>query len=106
MRSVTVAGTRASAARDAVAALCEHGLDPAELIPEVESRMRPIVPHDTGAWWTTDPKTLLPTVPGVGEPPSYAGDLFSAADYDVFHRLDQTSRDAAIEPPTFARAVT
>lgn len=98
MGSVTVAGTRASAARDAVAALSEQGLDPAELLQEVEARMRPIVPHDTGAWWTTDPETLLPTVLGVSEPPSYAGDLFSPADYDVFDRLDQTSRDAVLEP--------
>ena len=60
--------------------------------------MRPIVPHDTGAWWTTDRETLLPTVLGVSEPPAYFGDLFSPADFDVFDRLDQTSRDTAIEP--------
>jgi DNA-binding CsgD family transcriptional regulator len=98
MRSVTVAGTRASAARDAIAALCEHGLDPAELLQEVESRMRPIVPHDTGAWWTTDPETLLPTVLGVSEPPSYSEALFSPEDYDVFDGLDRASRDTALEP--------
>jgi DNA-binding CsgD family transcriptional regulator len=98
MGSVTVSGTRASATRDAVAALCEQGLDPAELLQEVESRLHPIVPHDTGAWWTTDPETLLPTVVGVSEPPSYSGELFSPADYDVFERLDRTSRDAMIEP--------
>ncbi len=62
MRSVSVAGTRASAARDAIAALSEHGLDPAELLHEVESRIRSIVPCDTGAWWTTDPETLLPVL--------------------------------------------
>jgi DNA-binding CsgD family transcriptional regulator len=100
MRSVAVTGTRASAAREAVAALCEHGLDPAELLREVESRMRPIVPHDTGAWWTTDPETLLPTVLGANEPPSHSGPLFSPADYDVFDRLDRASRDAALEPDT------
>jgi DNA-binding CsgD family transcriptional regulator len=98
MRSVTVSGTRASAARDAIAALSEHGLDPAELLHEVESRMHAIVPHDAGAWWTTDPETLLPTVLGASEPPSHGGDLFSAEDYDVFDRLDQTSRDTMIEP--------
>lgn len=100
MRSVTVAGTRATATRDAIAALSEHGLDPAELLHEVEYRMRAIVPYDTGAWWTTDPETLLPTVLGVSEPPSYSGDLFSPADYDVFNRLDQTSRDTALKPLT------
>jgi DNA-binding CsgD family transcriptional regulator len=98
MRSVTVAGTRASAASDAIAALSEHGLDPAELLQEVESRMRPIVPYETGAWWTTDPETLLPTVLGLSEPPSFSGALFSPADYDVFDRLDQASRDTALEP--------
>jgi DNA-binding CsgD family transcriptional regulator len=60
--------------------------------------MRPIVPHDAGAWWTTDPETLLPTVLGGSEPSSYSGDLFSAVDYDVFDRLDQASRDAVLEP--------
>src|SRR5271167_700157 len=97
MRSVTVAGTRASATRDAIAALSEHGLDPAELLHEVEHRMRPVVPYDTGAWWTTDPETLLPTVFGVSEPPSRSGDVFSPADYGVFSRLDQTSRDTALD---------
>ncbi len=98
MRSVTVAGTRASAASDAIAALSEHGLDPAELLREVESRMRTIVPYEAGAWWTIDPETLLPTVLGLSEPPSFSGDLFSPADYDIFDRLDQTSRDGALEP--------
>jgi hypothetical protein len=41
---------------------------------------------------------MLPTVLGVSEPPSYSGDLFSPADYDVFDRLDQASRDTALEP--------
>jgi DNA-binding CsgD family transcriptional regulator len=95
---VTVSGTRASATRDAIAALSEHGLDPAELLHEVESRMRPIVPHDEGVWWTTDPETLLPTVLGASEPPSHRGDLFSAGDYDVFNLLDETSRDTMMEP--------
>jgi DNA-binding CsgD family transcriptional regulator len=97
MRSVTVTGTRANAARETIAALCEDGLDPAELLGEVEVRMSEIVPHDAGAWWTTDPETLLPTVLGLDEPPSYSGTLFSPEAYDVFDRLDLTSRDTALE---------
>ena len=98
MRSVKIGGTRASAAREAVAALCEHGIDPAELLAEVETLLRPIVPYDTGGWWTIDPETLLPTVFGASEPPSFSGALFSAEDYDVFDRLDGASRDSEVEP--------
>ena len=61
--------------------------------------MRPIVPYHSGAWWTTSSlETLLPTILGLTEPPSFSGDLFSPADYDIFDRLDQASREMALEP--------
>jgi DNA-binding CsgD family transcriptional regulator len=98
MRSVTVTGTRASAARDAIAALCEHALDPADLLAELETRLRPIVPYDSGGWWTIDPETLLPTVLGASEPHSFSGELFSPEDYDAFDGSDRAGRDSELEP--------
>lgn len=52
-------GTRAIAAREAIAALCDQPIDPRELVHEVSERVRRVVPYDWSAWSTTDPETLL-----------------------------------------------
>jgi DNA-binding CsgD family transcriptional regulator len=53
--------TRAIAAREAIAALCEDPPETAELVQEVAQRLLRVVPHETGAWMTTDPETAVPT---------------------------------------------
>ncbi|MDX6474551.1 MAG: hypothetical protein QOH95_62, partial [Gaiellaceae bacterium] len=92
-----VGGSRASAVRDAVAALSEQGLDPTALLGEAEARIRAVVPYDAGAWWTVDPETLLPTHLGGSINTPYPDESFSSADYDVFDRLDRSGLDAVAE---------
>ena len=54
-------GTRATAAREAIVALCADPPSAPELLEEVADRVRAVVPYDSGAWMTSDPDTLLPT---------------------------------------------
>lgn len=58
---VDLAGTRATAVREAVAALAADARDPLELLAEASERMREVVPFEGGAWLTCDPETILPT---------------------------------------------
>jgi DNA-binding CsgD family transcriptional regulator len=90
-----VGSSRASAVRDAVVALSQQALDPADLVHEVEGRVRAVVPYDAGAWWTVDPETLLPTQLGGGANRPDPPDIFSGADYDIFDDLDRSALDAA-----------
>jgi DNA-binding CsgD family transcriptional regulator len=96
-RARGVGGSQASAVRDVVVALSEQALDPAELLDEVEGRIRKVVPYDTGAWWTVDPETLLPTQFGGSTARAQPAETFSGVDYDVFERLDRRGLDAAAE---------
>ena len=52
--------TSAALAREAVRKLIGGGLDPDEFLHEVSARVRRVVPHDSSAWMTLDPDTLLP----------------------------------------------
>ena len=54
-------GVRAEAVRETIAELCESPPEPEELVDEVASRVRRVVPYDQGAWMIADPETLLPT---------------------------------------------
>jgi DNA-binding CsgD family transcriptional regulator len=92
-----VGGSRASAVRDAVVALSEQALDPADLLHAVEARVRAVVPYDAGAWWTVDPETLLPTHLGGSADRPYPTETFSSIDYDLFDHLDRSGLDAAAE---------
>jgi DNA-binding CsgD family transcriptional regulator len=93
-RAGGVGSTRASAVRDAVVALSEQALDPADLLHEVEARVRAVVPYDAGTWWTVDPETLLTTELGCGAGRADPAEAFTSADYDVFDRLDRGGLDA------------
>ncbi|MFD8006544.1 hypothetical protein [Streptomyces mirabilis] len=53
-------GGRATAVRETIAELCDSPPSAAELIETVATRVRSIVPYDTGSWMITDPDTLLP----------------------------------------------
>jgi DNA-binding NarL/FixJ family response regulator len=53
--------TSAALAREAVRKLVGSGLDPDEFLHEVSARVRRVVPHDSSAWMTLDPDTLLPS---------------------------------------------
>jgi DNA-binding CsgD family transcriptional regulator len=87
-----VGSSRASAVRDAVAALSRLALDPTELLHEADQRIRTVVPCDTAAWWTVDPETLLAT--DLGESgPGPEGEVFSPADFVAFDRLDRDGHD-------------
>jgi DNA-binding CsgD family transcriptional regulator len=95
-----VGGSRASAVRDAVAALSEQALDPADLLHQAEARIRAVVPYDAGAWWTVDPETLLPTHLGGRTDRPDPGETFASTDYDVFEGLDRSGLDAVAEGDT------
>jgi DNA-binding CsgD family transcriptional regulator len=56
-----VLSTRATATREAIAAMVGQVHDPLELLDEVRTRVRRIVPNGGGAWMLTDPQTLMPT---------------------------------------------
>ena len=58
---VDLAGTRATAIREAVAAIAASASDPLELLAESAERVRQVVPFEGGAWMTCDPETVLPT---------------------------------------------
>jgi DNA-binding CsgD family transcriptional regulator len=96
-------GSRASAVRETIAALCEQPLlDPADLVHEVAERVRRVVPYDMGAWMRTDPETLLPTdLLMVGSPPAEGGQAskarneFVEQDFNHFVDLDRTGRSVA-----------
>jgi DNA-binding NarL/FixJ family response regulator len=53
--------TSAALAREAVQKLLSGGLDPDEFLHEVSARIRRVVPHDSSAWMTLDPDTMLPS---------------------------------------------
>src|SRR5689334_19102004 len=53
-------GTKAVAAREAIAALAGSVHDPLELLEEVRQRIARVVPNVGGAWMLTDPQTLMP----------------------------------------------
>jgi DNA-binding CsgD family transcriptional regulator len=53
--------TSAALVREAVRKLVSAGLDPDEFLHEVSARIRRAVPHDSSAWMTLDPDTLLPS---------------------------------------------
>jgi DNA-binding CsgD family transcriptional regulator len=53
--------TKATVAREAIAALAGRVRDPRELLDEVRRRVERVVPIDTGGWWLTDPQTIIPT---------------------------------------------
>lgn len=53
--------TSAALAREAVRKLASGGLDPDEFLHEVSARIRRVVPHDSSAWMTLDPDTMLPS---------------------------------------------
>ncbi len=93
-----VGGARASAVRDAVEALAAQALHPAELLREVEGRIRAVVPYDSGGWWTVDPESLLPTELGETDQRFCSSTAYSPADFDVFERLDRSGREARAEP--------
>jgi DNA-binding CsgD family transcriptional regulator len=93
-RAGGVGGSRAAAVRDAVAALSEQALDPADLLRAAETRVRAVVPYDAGAWWTVDPETLLPTQLGGSAVESGLAEAFASADYDVYDQLDRSGLDA------------
>jgi DNA-binding CsgD family transcriptional regulator len=86
-----VGGSRASAVRDAVAALSKLSLDPTELLHEADQRIRTVVPCDAASWWTVDPETLLTT--DLGESGPGKKEVFSPADFEAFDRLDRDGRD-------------
>jgi DNA-binding CsgD family transcriptional regulator len=54
--------TKATAARDAIAAIAAGARDPVELLDAVRERIDRVVPNDGGGWMLTDPRTMLPTV--------------------------------------------
>jgi DNA-binding CsgD family transcriptional regulator len=54
-------GTRAIAVRETIAELCENPPETTQLVREVAERLRRVVPHETAAWMTTDPETVVPT---------------------------------------------
>jgi DNA-binding CsgD family transcriptional regulator len=54
-------GARAAAVRETIAELCESPPSAVDLIEAVATRVRSVVPYDTGNWMITDPATLLPT---------------------------------------------
>jgi DNA-binding CsgD family transcriptional regulator len=93
-----VGGARASAVRDAVEALAGQALHPAELLNEVEQRIRAVVPYDSGAWWTVDPESLLATELGETGRQSRPNVVCSSQEFDVFDRLDGSGREALTEP--------
>jgi DNA-binding CsgD family transcriptional regulator len=78
-----VLGTRATVARDAIAALMGSSLDPLELLEEVRSRIARVVPHDTGAWMLTDPQTVMP-ISGIRDRPLGPDYLQRACEHEVF----------------------
>lgn len=90
-------GARASAVKDAVAALSGLSLDPAELVHEADQRIRTVVPCESSSWWTVDPETMLATELGKSGTRSRAGEVFSAEDFDAFDRLDREGREALVE---------
>src|SRR5689334_21167960 len=53
-------GTKAVAAREAIAALAGSVHDPLELLEEVGQRIARVVPNVVGAWRLSDPQTLMP----------------------------------------------
>jgi DNA-binding CsgD family transcriptional regulator len=55
-----VLGTKATAAREAIAALADSVRDPIELLEEVRTRVARVVPNEGGAWMITDPQTVMP----------------------------------------------
>ncbi|GAA2577090.1 hypothetical protein GCM10010435_61560 [Winogradskya consettensis] len=57
-------GFRARAVRRAISDLAAEEPPARELLDEVETRLRQVIRFDTGAWWTSDPETLLPTESG------------------------------------------
>jgi DNA-binding CsgD family transcriptional regulator len=54
-------GTTAVIAQEAIHRLSVTGLAQLDLLREVATRVRSVVPYDGGAWLTTDPTTLLQT---------------------------------------------
>jgi DNA-binding CsgD family transcriptional regulator len=53
--------TSAALAREAARKLMGGGLDPHELLYEMSTRIRRVVPHDASGWMTLDPDTMLPS---------------------------------------------
>jgi DNA-binding CsgD family transcriptional regulator len=93
-----VGGSRASAVRESVEALAGQALHPAQLLDEVQRRIAAVVPYDSGAWWTVDPESLLATELGETDQRFCSSTVCSSADFDVFDRLDRSSRDATATP--------
>lgn len=97
---VDLAGTRANAIREAVAAIAAGATDPLELLAESAERVRQVVPFDGGAWMTCDPETILPTAsvtfdaaPGLDEE-FLRNELFEP-DLNKFADLARRGRHAA-----------
>jgi DNA-binding CsgD family transcriptional regulator len=88
-----VGDSRASAVRDAVAALSKLSLDPAELLREANQRISTVVPCEAASWWTVDPETLLATDLGETSPGSENAEVFSPVDFEAFDRLDRDGHD-------------
>jgi DNA-binding CsgD family transcriptional regulator len=82
---------------DAVVALSGLSLDPAELLHEADQRIRTVVPCEATRWWTVDPETMLATDLGESEPRLRGEEVFSAADFDAFDRLEREGRDSEME---------
>jgi DNA-binding CsgD family transcriptional regulator len=78
-----VLGTRATAAREAIAALTGSSLDPLELLEEVRSRVARVVPNDCGAWMLTDPHTVMP-ISGIRDRPLGPEFIRRCVEYEVF----------------------
>src|SRR4051794_6632425 len=53
--------TKATAAREAIAAVAAGARDPVELLNEVRERVGRVVPYGGGGWMLMDPHSLLPT---------------------------------------------
>lgn len=79
---------RARRLREAVADLAVHVPPPRDLLDEVTTRLRGVVPFDGGGWWASDPETLLPAELWEFDYPELWREV---ADSDV-NRLDDLDR--------------
>ncbi|BCY11649.1 helix-turn-helix transcriptional regulator [Actinoplanes sp. L3-i22] len=61
---LSVHGSRARAVRRAISDLAAEEPPARELLDAVEARLRRVISFDLGAWWTSDPETMLPTESG------------------------------------------
>jgi len=78
-----VLGTRATAAREAIASLTGSSLAPLELLEEVRSRVARVVPNETGAWMLSDPQTAMPTS-GIRDRPLGLEFMRRCVEHEVF----------------------